>query len=623
MAPKTSVRRDSYWHPDYEKAPKIVHPLNESILLCLLTCSAKFLIGLIFGLPFLFVLFIFVCCFVPSKFLYNLVANIGRRGNLCKFWNSSISNSGKHCDAFWPFRAVNESNLIVINVECSKNVKELRESLRNRVSRGNENFALSKSILLEKTFDFSQFEEIQNDSSAAQSASFEQLNIFLNNLARQISQEKGERNSPRIYLISNFGPSFCTLIIFQMNSELLDRSSDRGGVGCPIKFIQKLNDAGHYLNFYLGASCAVFPKYVQIIGRCARYTLLFCRYASILGSGLCELAGHCVRSRNAMWRQMIDAPMAHRFTKDEKFKGRRLSWVRVPFRNELSRIEQIVRCNTFELMVSFLAGALRRHFRANRIKHPTAIYATMQINLDVKCSSVSLDPEHHQSRACHVIVLPLKLATDIIGSVPRIWETQRRINDLVYSSQPLTYKMVSRLANVLPFWMSKQIHSMPNRNADGFVEFYETVNTITICNHKVFSLLSYASSCINYGNNFKFGCTFFRLNGEIVLSLVVDEDYFPQPDLLLEYFQLEALGNGDVTNFDGAISRRRLGGHCSGVGHEATSRRLARFQRVIGGDIKRRGGIFQAICGVVIDPFIVVKQAFDLITSLAIQIWSQ
>ncbi len=101
---------------------------------------------------------------------------------------------------------------------------------------------------------------------------------------------------------------------------------------------------------------------------------------------------------------------------------KRVTWARVPNVEQMMRAERILRSSTMELLLSFIAGALRRHFRSQGIRYPPDI----QVSLPVSCREFMPIGRH---QPCRFLTVPVMLPVSVEGSIPRVWEVQRLLTE--------------------------------------------------------------------------------------------------------------------------------------------------------------------------------------------------
>lgn len=526
-----------FWHPNYLTPSKVDHPLHESIIKSILKTMGQCFVALFFGIPLMIIVLFFLTFVIPLRLLFYIVTRLSFRG----IYHSILFKchcyplwplSGKHCSGELRMHQNFENVLLMATLEGGLDPSDIRRMIWRKLvnskdSSGYLNFPkLSQRRANGGWIQDEEF-DINNHVKILRSQDEKRPIKGLKELEKFLADFYSEPLNPkkplwRIYIVTDFGESQCTLIVFKVHVLLADRCF------CPMKMLCFLNDEA--LRFdsepHIRRDGALIPLFIS-------FSMFFWRCLNICGSGLCDFITYSAHPLNTVWnlleKQQKLSPRSINQNANQK-----ITWARIPSADQLLRVERILRCTTEELLTSFVSGALRRFFKARGVRFPPSVRASIPVTFR-DFMSIS------KGQNCDFALLPIKLPTDIEGVVPRVWESQRRMYSVVDSAFPRTSKCISFVANnLLPSsWTSKLI-ALPHRCCDGFICFYRSGGELSLSQRRIYSLLSYSSLTKPVGRNAsKFGFTFVQIGHEIVLSLSADVVTFPDPDILVRYFQAE------------------------------------------------------------------------------------
>ncbi|MFH4982396.1 hypothetical protein AB6A40_009105 [Gnathostoma spinigerum] len=216
--------------------------------------------------------------------------------------------------------------------------------------------------------------------------------------------------------------------------------------------------------------------------------------------------------------------------------------MRVPQCDQLMRVERLMRASSAEMMLAFVSGTLRRHFRSSGLAHPPDIGATIPVALR-RSSDISADSE------CNSIMVPLRIPCGVEGTIPRLWAVQRRLAHAVNGVLPDALR-VSRLLLDL-FCSSKGDRLFFNKvysDTSIVVSVLRMEGHLSFENQRIQSLLLFPSM----PSTVKVAFTFVQCGSSTMLSVSADRLTFPNPELLLIHFKAE------VNNFLEQLSLRLL-----------------------------------------------------------------
>lgn len=523
----------SFWHPNYLIAPKVDHPLQNNLLKYIGATCSRHVLGFIIGLTFSFLFCFLFLIIVPLKILFYLITRCTFRGLYGWLF---VKN---HCDPMWPWGVYEtkkgsnqqsddhiscDNSLLVVTLRGSLETDQLMQMIWRKLFKHAKQFnkEVSKEDDLREhvTLLWSRDESLGLNS-------LDDLELFL---SRLYFEPMNVKKLPwKVYVVTDFGDSDCTLIILKHSTRMSDLHS------CPLKLMCVMNDSKL---FFVSSPHVVKEAFISHF--CVKFTIWFWHFFRILSIGPIELLSNALRTPSLVWTDAKRAT-AEKPAPSLASKGNfQLTWARLPNTDLLAHAEKVLRISTQEVLTSFVAGSLRRHLKSNGIKHPPALWIDIPLALDERQYTVELE------QPCNFTLMPVSLATDIDGAVPRAWETQRRMSKAVESSFWRTCDSATTLCDLL-FSKSfvRKLFTSTHASCDGFVGFWRTLSELSISNQKIYSLLVYPSlakrGLINGDaeNRGKFGFTFIQTGRDIMLSLLVDSDYFPDVNGLLNNFQNE------------------------------------------------------------------------------------
>ncbi|KHN74021.1 hypothetical protein Tcan_18632 [Toxocara canis] len=257
----------------------------------------------------------------------------------------------------------------------------------------------------------------------------------------------------------------------------------------------------------------------------------------------------CLRRTNPIWKQLVSESNISSLNRrknetrdgsdetipmdniegEKKGDGRLYRWMRVAHTDQLLRAERILRAATVELFLAFVAGALRRHFRASGIAHPPDVGATVPI------SYREYVPVEAQKR-CDMILLPMQIPSGVEGAIPRIWAVQRRLAGAIDGVLPIALRVSRFLSEIsLSASMSRRMFSSLYADSSAIVSVLRASGDVQMDSHRIQSILLYPS----LPDTVKAAFTFVQCGTDIMLSVSANALCFPEPDKLLVHFKAE------------------------------------------------------------------------------------
>ncbi|VDM38671.1 unnamed protein product [Toxocara canis] len=255
----------------------------------------------------------------------------------------------------------------------------------------------------------------------------------------------------------------------------------------------------------------------------------------------------CLRRTNPIWKQLVSESNISSLNRrknetrdgsdetipmdniegEKKGDGRLYRWMRVAHTDQLLRAERILRAATVELFLAFVAGALRRHFRASGIAHPPDVGATVPI------SYREYVPVEAQKR-CDMILLPMQIPSGVEGAIPRIWAVQRRLAGAIDGVLPIALRVSRFLSEIsLSASMSRRMFSSLYADSSAIVSVLRASGDVQMDSHRIQSILLYPS----LPDTVKAAFTFVQCGTDIMLSVSANALCFPEPDKLLVHFK--------------------------------------------------------------------------------------
>ncbi|KRX57405.1 hypothetical protein T09_11804 [Trichinella sp. T9] len=554
------------WHPKYFNPPVsgCRLPGVAKALLPVLVAVGRSLVCFTLSLAF----FALVTLLIPFRFFFYL---IGRFSNLPLFHRTFYK---RHCDPLWPFGSppdrhhattTSTSNkhhrrhqpslyyLLSLSLDSGLDLKALQDFLLQRLLLCTSRHALiccdpdgatqsSKPFPIEDHFCVSMPEQQWNDDDAG--ANLEQT---LNQLIKSTLPDQW-----RVYMMSTRSLAPTT------SMNVLIRSTWADACLCPLELLSLIGGGGggdqqHLVQSSVKIEPKIFFTVPCAFGMLTSFILAIACATQDMLNGPINLLTSMVTSVHPVWNDLIEfrglPSLESRGENQTKWK---LTWTKITSLDQVLRLCKILRCSIQELLLSVLAGALRRHFRSRGIRHPPALVISMPIDIGKQHSHPHPHPHQQQQQQQNkademrqncdkCVVVPLKLPVDVDGAVPRVWKTQEALNSTLDSSFPQAATFfLNTISTVLPASLAHRCARMLYKSSEGLVSFLQVEKNYHLCGRNLNTLLLFpvVGELSGWAKR-KFACTLTHLNSEIYVSLNVDPRHFQEPKQLVGYMQNE------------------------------------------------------------------------------------
>ena len=128
----------------------------------------------------------------------------------------------------------------------------------------------------------------------------------------------------------------------------------------------------------------------------------------------------------------------------------------------LTRIKQVTRSTYNDVLLAVAAGSLRTYFKKSGVQNPYDLLASIPVDLRGDGNIIKMGN--------YFTLVDLTLPTNTEGSIPRLWELRRRMDELKNSADPIvTYGALWILYNMLPNCLFHKIWNSINNKATCFL----------------------------------------------------------------------------------------------------------------------------------------------------------
>ncbi|KRZ77819.1 hypothetical protein T10_12081, partial [Trichinella papuae] len=544
------------WHPKYFSPPVsgCRMPGVAKAVLPVFVAVGRSLVCFALSLAF----FALVTLLIPFRFLFYL---IGRFSNLPLFHRTFYK---RHCDPLWPFGSPPDRHhgttststskhhrrhqpslyyLLSLSLDSGLDLKALQDFLLQRLLLCTSRHALiccdpdgatqsSKPFPIEDHFCVSMPEQQQSNDDDDAGASLEQT---LNQLIKSTLPDQW-----RVYMMSTRSLAPTT------SMNVLIQSTWADACLCPLQLLSMIGGDQHHL---VQSSVKIEPKIFFTVpcafGMFTSFILTIACATQDMLNGPINLLASMVTSVHPVWNDLIEfRGLPSSLERGESQTKWKLTWTKITSLDQVLRLCKILRCSIQELLLSVLAGALRRHFRSRGIRHPPAIVISLPIDIgkqQQKKKKGASAAEEMRQNCDRCVVVPLKLPVDVDGAVPRIWKTQEALNSTLDSSFPQAATFfLNTISTVLPASLAHRCARMLYKSSEGLVSFLQVEKNYHLCGRNLNTLLLFpvVGEMPGWAKR-KFACTLTHLNSEIYVSLNVDPRHFHEPKQLVGYMQNE------------------------------------------------------------------------------------
>ncbi|CAJ0941158.1 unnamed protein product, partial [Mesorhabditis belari] len=209
--------------------------------------------------------------------------------------------------------------------------------------------------------------------------------------------------------------------------------------------------------------------------------------------------------------------------------SRWVTWTKVGHAEHLLRAERLLRAATVELLTALVTGALRQHFRDQGIRHPPDVGASL-------CVSCRDFVPVEAARLCEAILLPLRLPTSVEGAVPRAWAVQRRMTKVLDGVLPNALKISQFLGSLLlPSNLAEKFSNALYGDNTVQISFLRAGGELSLDGIRIQSMLMFPAVKESVLASF----CFVQCGSEMMLSLSLDKNTFPNPSTILANFRIE------------------------------------------------------------------------------------